>query len=262
MNVNIFKSTIISTIVLFTISACNQDSGVVTKYKGDQSQEELIDSDEHDHSNDNKSFSNQVHTVVVDEVLPATKYVYVHVNEGMEQYWVATALKEITVGETYFFRGGLLKTNFESKEYNRMFEKIYLVSQFVPAKHGDNTPNASEMTTPPGNQDNKDAVKNVKKVEKAAGSISIAELVNNYQKYEGQTVQLSGECVKINPQIMGRNWIHLKDGSKDDYDLVITSDVFVREGSVITIKATVVLNKDYGAGYNYDLILEDGILVE
>ena len=262
MNTNFFKSIIISVFVLFSILSCNQDSGVVTKYKGDKSQGELLDSDEHDHSNDKKSFSNEVHTVIVDEVLPATKYVYIHVSEGVEKYWVATALKEITVGETYFFKGGLLKTNFESKEYNRMFERIYLVSQFVPAKHGVNTPNASEMTTPSSNQNNKGTVKTVNKIEKAAGSISIAELVNNYQKYEGQTVQLSGECVKINPQIMGRNWIHLKDGSKDDYDLVITSDVFVREGSVITIKAKVVLNKDYGAGYNYDLILEDGILVE
>ena len=262
MRKNILRSVIIFAIVLFAILSCNRDSGVVTKYKGDQSQGAAIDTDEHDHTNDNKSFSNQVHTVVVNEVLPATKYVYVNVNEGVEQYWVATALTEIVVGETYFFRGGLLKTNFESKEYNRMFERIYLVSQFVPAKHGGNSSSASDLTTPSSNQKKNDPVKASKKIEKAEGSISIAELVNNYQKYEGQTVQLSGECVKINPQIMGRNWIHLKDGSKDNYDLVITSDIFVREGSIITIKATVVLNKDYGAGYKYDLILEDGILVE
>ena len=60
---------------------------------------------------------------------------------------------------------------------------------------------------------------------------------------------------------MGRNWIHIKDGSKDDYDLVITSNTFVKEGSMITIKATVTLNKDFGAGYKYDLILENGIII-
>lgn len=262
MTSTILKSTIVSSIFLFAMFSCNPDSGVVTKYQGGQGQGELLDSDEHDHSNDKKSFSNEVHTVIVDEVLPATKYVYVHVSEGVEKYWVATALAEIVVGETYFFRGGLLKTNFESKEYNRMFEQIYLVSQFVPAKHGGSTSNAFEVQTPTSNQKKNDPVKASKKIEKAEGSMSIAELVNDPQKYEGQTVQLSGECVKINPQIMGRNWIHLKDGSKDDYDLVITSDIFVREGTIINIKAKVVLNKDYGAGYKYDLILEDGILVE
>ena len=61
---------------------------------------------------------------------------------------------------------------------------------------------------------------------------------------------------------MGRNWIHIKDGSKDDYDLVITSNTFVQEGSMITMKATVTLNKDFGAGYKYDLILENGIIVQ
>jgi hypothetical protein len=60
---------------------------------------------------------------------------------------------------------------------------------------------------------------------------------------------------------MNRNWIHIKDGSKDDYDLVITSDTYVAEGTVITMKALVTLNKDFGAGYTYDLILEDGVLI-
>ena len=257
----IIKSAIIPTLILISFISCNPDSGVVTEYQGSQGQETKVDSSDHDHTNDNKPFTNELHTVVVDEVLPATKYVYVHVTEGVEQYWVATALTEITVGDTYFYRGGLLKTNFESKEYNRMFERIYLVSQFVPAKHGGSTSTSSDVKAPTSNQKKNDPVKSSKKIEKAAGSMSIAELVDDPKKYEGQTVQLSGECVKVNPNIMGKNWLHLKDGSKDDYDLVITSDVFVSEGSIITIKAKVVLNKDYGAGYKYDLILEDGILV-
>jgi hypothetical protein len=93
------------------------------------------------------------------------------------------------------------------------------------------------------------------------GSIRIAELIENVKKYEGKTIQVSGECVKINPGIMDRNWIHIKDGSRDDYDLVITSDTYVPEGTLITMKATVSLNKDFGAGYTYDLILENGVLV-
>ncbi|MCP4978199.1 MAG: hypothetical protein GY931_18780, partial [Maribacter sp.] len=82
------------------------------------------------------------------------------------------------------------------------------------------------------------------------------------KKYEGHTIQLSGKCVKVNPNIMDRNWIHLQDGSKNDFDLVITSNTFVPEGSAITIRGTVVLNKDFGAGYKYDLILENGTLVK
>ena len=61
---------------------------------------------------------------------------------------------------------------------------------------------------------------------------------------------------------MNRNWIHLQDGSKNDYDLVITSDTFVPEGKIITIQALVSLNRDFGAGYSYDLILENGTIIE
>lgn len=61
---------------------------------------------------------------------------------------------------------------------------------------------------------------------------------------------------------MERNWIHLKDGTKNDFDLVVTSDTFVPEGSIITVKALVSLNKDFGAGYTYDLILENGTITQ
>jgi hypothetical protein len=61
---------------------------------------------------------------------------------------------------------------------------------------------------------------------------------------------------------MNRNWIHLQDGSKDDFDMVITSNTFVPEGKLITIRAVVNLNRDFGAGYKYDLILENGTLVQ
>ena len=71
-------------------------------------------------------------------------------------------------------------------------------------------------------------------------------MVKDPKKYEGKTVQISGKCVKVNPNIMNRNWLHIKDGTKDDFDLVITSDTFFPEGSEVTMKATVVLNKDFG----------------
>jgi hypothetical protein len=61
---------------------------------------------------------------------------------------------------------------------------------------------------------------------------------------------------------MDRNWIHLQDGSKNDFDLVVTSNSFVAEGAKVTLQGTVALNRDFGAGYRYDLILENGILVK
>ena len=61
-----------------------------------------------------KPFTEGLHKVVVNEVLPASKYVYLSVNENDKQYWIATGKMEAKVGEAYFYKGGLLKTNFEN----------------------------------------------------------------------------------------------------------------------------------------------------
>ena len=216
-------------------------------------------------SSTNESLSNELHTVIVKEVLQATRYEYLKVEEGKEMFWIAVRKQDVKIGETYYYKRALLKTNFESKEHNKLFEKIYLVTNLVQAdNHGNDnavvaTVTSSENKINTSEPDQKATINKAKIKQK--GSITIAELVENYKNYEGKTVQISGKCVKVNANIMGRNWIHIKDGSKDDYDLVITSDTFVAEGSTITVKATVSLNKDFGAGYQYDLILENGIIV-
>lgn len=211
----------------------------------------------------NQSLSNDLHTVSVNEVLTATRYVYLNVSEGNSKFWIATRKQEIKKGETYFYRGGLLKTNFESKEYNKVFDTIYLISNLVSNDHskhvGDLDTNVKK-SAPIAQKEN--IPTHTEKVIEHKGSLKIAELIKDPKKYEGHTIQLSGKCIKVNPNIMDRNWIHLQDGSKDDYDLVITSNTFIPEGSDITIRATVVLNKDFGAGYKYDLILENGTLVK
>lgn len=198
-----------------------------------------------------------LHTVEVLEVLPTDKYVYMRVEENGEEFWVATGKQEVKIGEKYFYKNGLLKRNFESKEYNRVFDKVYLVSNIVPANHGGNT----SATTTSSNNENKNSTKIDVKTIVVPGSIKISEIVNNPQKYDGKTVQVSGTCTKINPNIMGRNWIHLKDGSADDYDFVITSDAAIPEGHTVTMKGTVALDKDFGAGYMYELIVENGEIV-
>lgn len=205
-----------------------------------------------------------LHTVVVNEKLPAAKYIYLNVTEAGEQFWIAARNQEITIGNTYFYRNALLKTNFESKEYNRVFEKIYLISNLVSEDHRNNS---SAIKSNSSNQKEQPATKetiptHTEKITPREGSISIAEIVANPQEYEGKTVQLTGKCVKINPNIMDRNWIHLQDGSKNDYDFVITSNTFVPEGKIITISALVSLNRDFGAGYRYDLILENGTIIQ
>ncbi len=208
-------------------------------------------------------FTEDLHSVTVNEILPTSKYIYINVTEAGNSFWIATRKQEVEIGQKYFYKGGLLKTNFESKEYNRVFDKIYLVSNIVPERHGNNANPlgaVSETKAPiTGSTSNELPTE---KITPQKGSVSIAEIVKNPSKYEGKTVQITGKCSKVNPNIMNRNWIHLKDGSLDEYDFVVTSDTFVAEGKTVTMQAVVGLNRDFGAGYTYALILENGEVIE
>ncbi len=203
-----------------------------------------------------KGDSNDLHQVKVNEILPADQYIYLNVTEGDKAFWIATRKMEVEKGKTYSYRGGLLKKNFESKEYKRTFETIYLVSSLVESNH------SQSVQLKKDTNEKVDISTHTDEIIPRKGSIKISELVKNPKKYEGKTVQITGKCVKINPYIMQRNWIHLQDGSKNDFDLVITSRAYVSEGSIVTIKARVSLDKDFGAGYRYDLILEDGVVIQ
>lgn len=203
--------------------------------------------------------SSKLHTVVVNEILPTANYTYLNVTEGEKVFWIAVSSTDAKIGDTYFYVGGLLKNNFESKALNKVFDELYLIGNLVSSNHGNEVDSAGTDNM----EVNTLATSSEKiKITRQKGSIKISEIVNNPKKYEGQTVQIDGECTKINLGIMGKNWIHLEDGSQDDFDLVITSDEMVDVGSVVTIKAEVVLNKDFGAGYKYDLILENGVIVK
>ncbi|MBK7288346.1 MAG: hypothetical protein IPI95_15395 [Flavobacteriales bacterium] len=107
---------------------------------------------------------------------------------------------------------------------------------------------------------NSQEVKPTVKVD-VAGSVKIADLIASPKKYEGKVIQVSGTCTKVNPNIMGRNWVHLKDGSKGDPEVVATTDVVVPLGEKATIVGTVVLDKDFGAGYRYAILLENATTV-
>lgn len=267
--ISTIKNFIAIIVLLFSLIACNNGPKIIESTNETTKTEKSsgVFSDENStNSTTTTAFKNDLHTILVNEILETSKYLYMNVTENEEQFWIATRLMDVTIGETYYYKGGLLKTNYESKDFNRVFEKIYLISgSLVAANHSSsaNTTDSSNklVTKQKSKKVTIAPVKSLATKIEVEGSMKISELVKNAKKLEGKTVQISGVCVKSNANIMNRNWIHLKDGSNDDFDLVITSDTFIPEQAIITLKATVSLNKDFGAGYKYDLILENGIII-
>jgi len=211
----------------------------------------------HNHTTDKPTRQNEAldgHLVVVNEILNTEKYSYLNVTEEVEKYWIAIPRKEVHVGNSYFYKGGLLKRNFESKEYNRVFDTIYLVSDVIPRPSNGESPKLNEAST---KEKNSSTSVNIAPAE---GSIKLSELFSNPKKFERKLIQVTGKCVKVNPKIMGRNWIHIQDGSGEGLDLTITTSENVNLDATVTFEGMIALNRDFGAGYKYDLIMEKAIL--
>ncbi len=98
-------------------------------------------------------------------------------------------------------------------------------------------------------------------IAKAEGGVTIGELYADKANLAGKPVTLRGKVVKYNPQIMGKNWIHIRDGSGDannhTNDLILTTDVTAKVGDTVLVSGQVVLDKDIGSGYQFDVIIED-----
>jgi hypothetical protein len=61
---------------------------------------------------------------------------------------------------------------------------------------------------------------------------------------------------------MDRNWVHLQDGTSDSgsFDLTVTTEEEVNVGDVLTFEGKIKLDKDFGAGYSYEVIMEQAKL--
>ena len=72
---------------------------------------------------------------------------------------------------------------------------------------------------------------------------------------------MRGKVVKYNAMIMGKNWLHLRDGSgsddKSNNDLTVTTATPAKLGDTVLVTGNVSTNRDFGAGYKYTVILED-----
>jgi len=215
-------------------------------------------------SGNNKKVANlapNAHQVKAEEVLQTSAYTYVRVSADGRDYWIAVTKMDVKTGETYFWSKGAEMRDFTSKELRRTFRNIYFIEDFSaePITVATDEPAAPAM----GQTGKKPPVEHQGiKVPKLEGGVTIAELYANRKSYEGKTVKIRAEVVKFSSSIMKRNWVHLQDGTKDgnNFDLTVTTKDSVTVPDIVIFEGKVSLNKDFSAGYFYEVILEDAKL--
>jgi hypothetical protein len=99
-------------------------------------------------------------------------------------------------------------------------------------------------------------------IPQSGGGVSIAELYKNRNNYASKKVRVKGKVVKVNNEVMGKNWVHIQDGTNDsgNFDLTVTTLEFAKVDDVVEFEGTIILNKDFGSGYFYELLMEGGTI--
>jgi hypothetical protein len=185
------------------------------------------------------------------ETMDSGGYTYVHIENSAGKTWVAVPRTKVQKGQDISFNPGAEMRNFPSKTLNRTFDRI-IFSAGVKGQGG------TEKS--PGSKGTAVTVDEKIKVDKAAGpdAYTVAEIFSKSKELQEKTVVVRGKVVKVSAGVMGKNWVHIQDGTGEagSNDLVVTSDDLPKTGDVVTASGTLYNNKDFGSGYKYKVIVE------
>ncbi len=190
------------------------------------------------------------------ETMNSGGYTYIKIEKDGKNTWVAIPSAKVTVGQDISVAQGMAMTNFTSKSLNKTFESIIFSGGLAGGQ-------GSSMPAAPIKKSVIEAPANIK-VDKASGAnaYSVAELHGKSADLDKKSITVKGQVVKVSPGIMGKNWIHIQDGSGDSSSssnkIIVTTQDMATVGDVVTAKGTLYKDKDFGSGYKYAVIVEEG----
>lgn len=193
------------------------------------------------------------------ETMNSGGYTYLCIEKDGKKTWVAVLEMKVAVGQEISLQPGYEMVNFTSKTLNRTFDKIIFSTGPASDQGAGDTKDFHGKTMSKGTEV---AVNEKISVEKASGkdAYTIAELYAKSVELDKKNIVVRGKVVKVSSGIMGKNWLHIQDGSgnqKDSSnDLVVTSQDIASVGDVVTATGTLFKDKDFGSGYKYDVIVE------
>jgi hypothetical protein len=192
------------------------------------------------------------------ETMDAGRYTYVHVDYGDEKSWAAAPQFQVEVGDNVIVPAGAAMVDYYSKTLDRTFDVVYFVAFIAVTGEG------GEALTPRGHGDAPEGTPGAEidlaAIERAEGGNTVGEIFDEKASFAGQEVTVRGRVVKFTPAVMGKNWIHLRDGTTGAggaNDLTVTSEEMAEVGNTVLVRGVLAIDRDFGFGYKYDLIIED-----
>ena len=201
---------------------------------------------------------------VVAETMDSGGYTYVRLTRDKDSLWLAVPQMKVKVGKTMAFEPGMEMRDFKSKTLNRAFPLIIFSGGPVAALptgkgHGGMAAAHGSIATPA------EKAARVAKSDEPDG-VAIADLYARRKALDGKTASVRGKVIKVSAKIMGRNWLHLQDGTGDPktgtHDLTVTTQALPDVGLVVVVKGRVRADQDFGGGYAYKVLVEDAAVIK
>jgi len=202
-----------------------------------------------------KTMENDPHIGKVTEKQDAGEYSYLKINEKGREYWIAVPLMDVEIGENIVYSKFMEMKNYNSKALNKTFESVLFVDDVKKVA------DENSLKSAHSNLGTKNMVEI--SIEPLSDGKTIAQVYENKQSLQNSSVRIRGQVVKYNGSIMDRNWIHIQDGTNYDgkFDLLITSNESAEVGDVVIVEGELSIDKDFGAGYFYPVVVENAKLV-
>jgi IS5 family transposase len=197
------------------------------------------------------------------EVQDVDSYTYLRLKTKDGETWAAVNRAPVQKGAKVTIESPMVMNNFESKSLNRKFDRIVFgmlagTGPGAAGKGGDLTTMHAGVTKPADAGDIK--------VAKATGANArtVAEIVSKSAELKDKTVVVRGKVVKFTPAVMGKNWVHLRDGTgsaaDNTNDVLVTTKDEAAIGDVVLVTGVVHTDKDLGSGYSYKVLIEEAKL--
>ena len=191
------------------------------------------------------------------ERIDGGEYSYLRIQPA--EAWAAVPQVEVAVGSDVAIARPELMFGFESKTLGRRFDRIYF-GTMQGAGEGQGQGQGHGAAAGMGAAEGPNVAAPITKAEGPAGR-TVAEVFAQKSALKDQPVAVRGRVVKSTSGVMGKNWLHLRDGSGSDAgqdnDLTVTTSDTAAVGEIVVVKGAVHLDKDFGAGYAYGVIVED-----
>lgn len=198
------------------------------------------------------------------EIKDVDSYTYLRLMTKDGETWAAVSKAPVKKGAEVTIENVMVMTDFESKSLKKTFPKI-VFGALAGAKGNASTAGSDMSKAHAGITGTAATADTLIPKASGANAYTVADVVMKGASLKNKPVLVRGKIVKYNPGIMGKNWIHLRDGSGSatdgSNDILVTTSAQAKTGDVLTVNGIVNTDVDFGSGYAYKVLIQEATLV-